>query len=157
MSKIWPVIEQANAEAPTHSRLLPEMVEFLPHGTHIPIATKMTILRPACYAKFKDLIDEIYVRFERGSEEEKVTLGREKLEEFVLETIRKALGPVKGRGLTRDVDLFAFGVDSLQGTRVRNTLQQRLELGGKTLGQNGQSFRFTLDPWSRMMLMNPNV
>lgn len=73
MSKIWPVIEEANAEAPTHSRLLPEMVEFLPYGTHIPVATKMTILRPACYAKFKDLIDEIYGKFERGSEEEKVT------------------------------------------------------------------------------------
>lgn len=31
MEKVWPVIEQANAEAPTHSRLLPEMVEFLPY------------------------------------------------------------------------------------------------------------------------------
>ncbi len=31
MSQVWPVIEQANAEAPTHSRLLPEMVEFLPY------------------------------------------------------------------------------------------------------------------------------
>jgi len=30
MEKIWPVIEQANSEAPTHSRLLPEMIEFLP-------------------------------------------------------------------------------------------------------------------------------
>ncbi|KAK0222258.1 hypothetical protein IW262DRAFT_1553304 [Armillaria fumosa] len=31
MSKFWPVIGQANAAAPTHSRLLPEMVEFLPY------------------------------------------------------------------------------------------------------------------------------
>jgi hypothetical protein len=72
MEKIWPVVEQANAEAPTHSRILPEMIEILPwvpvllfetyhlfcnsHGTEIPIATKMSILRPACYAKFKDII-----------------------------------------------------------------------------------------------------
>lgn len=26
------------------------------YGTEIPIATKMSILRPACYAKFKDII-----------------------------------------------------------------------------------------------------
>jgi hypothetical protein len=31
MEKIWPVVEQANSEAPTHSRLLPEMIEFLPY------------------------------------------------------------------------------------------------------------------------------
>ena len=30
MEKIWPVIEMANEAAPTHSRLLPEMIEFLP-------------------------------------------------------------------------------------------------------------------------------
>jgi hypothetical protein len=30
MEKVWPVIEQANFEAPSHSRILPEMVEFLP-------------------------------------------------------------------------------------------------------------------------------
>lgn len=30
LEKIWPVIEEANAEAPTHSRLLPEMIGFLP-------------------------------------------------------------------------------------------------------------------------------
>lgn len=137
MEKIWPVIEQANADAPTHSRILPEMVEFLPYGTHIPIATKMTILRPACYAKFKDLIDEIYARFERGTDLEKLSLDGVDLENFVFETIQKALGPTKGKGLTKEVDLFAFGVDSLQGTRIRNTLQQRLELGDKTLGQNG--------------------
>lgn len=74
IEKVWPVIEQANVQAPTHSRLLPEMIEILPsvarrflpldltfifynsHGTEIPIASKMSILRPACYAKFKDLI-----------------------------------------------------------------------------------------------------
>lgn len=31
MEKVWPVIEQANLDAPTHSRLLPEMVEILPY------------------------------------------------------------------------------------------------------------------------------
>jgi hypothetical protein len=34
---IWPVIVQANAAAPTHSRILPEMVEILPYGTDVPV------------------------------------------------------------------------------------------------------------------------
>ena len=29
MKKVWPVIEEANAQAPTHSRILPEMVYIL--------------------------------------------------------------------------------------------------------------------------------
>lgn len=29
LQKIWPVIEDANAQAPTHSRILPEMVYIL--------------------------------------------------------------------------------------------------------------------------------
>ncbi|KAK0470220.1 L-aminoadipate-semialdehyde dehydrogenase [Desarmillaria tabescens] len=136
MSKVWPVIEQANAEAPTHSRLLPEMVEFLPYGTGIPVATKMSILRPACYAKFKELIESIYARFDRTDVEvEKKTLPREELEAYIFDTIAKALGPSRSAKLDRKIDLFAFGVDSLQATRIRNSLQKELELGTHNLGQ----------------------
>lgn len=78
----------------------------------------------------------MYERFEQGSGAEKRSLAGEALEQFVFETIVKTMGPVKGAQLTRDVDLFAFGVDSLQGTRIRNTLQQSLELGERKLGQN---------------------
>lgn len=31
MKKIWPVVERANAEAPSHSQLLPEMIHILPY------------------------------------------------------------------------------------------------------------------------------
>lgn len=36
---VWPVISEANAKAPTHSRLLPEMVEVLPYGTVVPVVS----------------------------------------------------------------------------------------------------------------------
>ncbi|KAK7690571.1 hypothetical protein QCA50_005669 [Cerrena zonata] len=137
MEKVWPVIEQANADAPTHSRLLPEMVEFLPYGTEVPVATKMSILRPACYAKFKDIIERIYQRFEHDGEDvEKLCLSKPELVEYIFKVITKTLGPVKSADLTQTVDLFAFGVDSLQGTRIRNQIQKELELGGRILGQN---------------------
>ncbi|KAJ7623485.1 L-aminoadipate-semialdehyde dehydrogenase [Roridomyces roridus] len=138
LDNLWPVVEQANAEAPTHSRLLPEMVEILPYETQIPVATKMSILRPACYAKFKDIIDDVYKRFEaEGDESSKLRLGsKPELEDFIMGAIAQALGPAKAANIDRTVDLFAFGVDSLQGTRIRNVLQRELWLGGSTLGQN---------------------
>ncbi|KAJ7460644.1 L-aminoadipate-semialdehyde dehydrogenase [Mycena latifolia] len=137
MEKVWPVVEQANAQAPTHSRLLPDMIEILPYGTEIPIATKMSILRPACYSKFSDIINGIYQRFDQETDEGgKLKLSKPELEEFILNAIVKVLGPAKAANLDRKVDLFAFGVDSLQGTRIRNVCQKELFLAGHTLGQN---------------------
>ena len=40
---IWPVIAEANAAAPTHSRILPEMVEILPYDTEIPVVSEAFI------------------------------------------------------------------------------------------------------------------
>lgn len=34
---VWPVIADANSNAPSHSRILPEMVDILPYGTEIPV------------------------------------------------------------------------------------------------------------------------
>ncbi|KAJ8082482.1 putative NRPS-like protein biosynthetic cluster [Marasmius tenuissimus] len=143
MERVWPVIELANSEAPSHSRILPEMVGFLPHGTKVPVATKMSILRPACYALFKDLIESIYERYEHGSSDKSDTkikiVSKESLENYLLENIKRTLGPAnrKTSQLTKVDDLFAFGVDSLQATRVRNSAQKELELPeGVSLGQN---------------------
>lgn len=134
---IWPVIADANSRAPTHSRILPEMIEILPHGTAIPVATKMSILRPACYRKFADLIDGVYERFERGTGAPKRDINEQgEMEVFLAEAIRGALGDKAVSGLEPDTDLFSFGVDSLQATRVRNVVQKSLELGDATLGQN---------------------
>jgi thioester reductase-like protein len=111
------------------------MIEVLPPGTEIPVATKMSILRPACYRKFADVIEEVYARFERGTGAPKRDIASPvEMEAFLADTFRAPLG--EADGLERDTDLFAFGVDSLQATRVRNALQKGLELGGATLGQN---------------------
>lgn len=134
---VWPVIAAANARAPSHSRLLPEMVEILAPGTEVPVATKMSILRPACYRKFAPIIDEVYRRFEGGSGavEKRRIDGENEAETYLLELLGRTLGS-RAEGITRETDLFAFGVDSLQATRVRNTAQKELDLGGATLGQN---------------------
>lgn len=99
----------------------------------------MSILRPACYAKFKDLIDTIYKRFEREDVVvEKSRLSGIELEDYLYNTISAALGPTRSAKLDKDVDLFSFGVDSLQATRIRNNIQQELELGEHKLSSTGK-------------------
>ncbi|TYJ58239.1 hypothetical protein B9479_001064 [Cryptococcus floricola] len=146
LDAVWHVIERANADAPTHSRILPEMVEILPYGTEIPVATKMSIIRPACYRKFADLIDSIYERFERGSgEPKKFITTKPELESFltsiILSTIsdKKTQAPGKedvSAELGVDTDLFSFGIDSLQATRIKNVITKTLDLGNAKIGQN---------------------
>lgn len=135
LQAVWPVIAAANARAPSHSRLLPEMVEILPPGTAVPVATKMSILRPACYRQFAAVIDGVYARFEGGGAGPKRAISdRAEMEAYLLELLGRVMGE-RARGVDKDTDLFAHGVDSLQATRVRNTAQKELALRG-TLGQN---------------------
>ncbi|ODN75184.1 hypothetical protein, variant [Cryptococcus amylolentus CBS 6039] len=146
LDAVWPVIEQANAVAPTHSRILPEMVEILPYGTEIPVATKMSIIRPACYRKFANLIDSIYERFERGSGEPKKNITtKPDLESFLTSIILSTISDNKTQApgkedvkaeLGVDTDLFSFGIDSLQATRIKNAITKTLDLGNAKVGQN---------------------
>lgn len=137
LDAVWPVIADANSRAPTHSRLLPEMIEILPVDTEIPVATKMSILRPSCYKKFASIIDTIYERFEQGNGAAKRNIiSKPELEAFLTDATVTALGEKSSTNLTPSTDLFAYGVDSLQATRVRNVIQKSLELGSATLGQN---------------------
>ena len=45
---IWPVIADANSRAPTHSRILLEMVEILPFGTEIPVVSLAAFIFGLC-------------------------------------------------------------------------------------------------------------
>ncbi|EMD32274.1 hypothetical protein CERSUDRAFT_162022 [Gelatoporia subvermispora B] len=136
IAKIWPAIVQANSEAPSHSQLLPEMIHILPYGTEVPLASKMSILRPACYVKFKEVIDDVYNRYEHGGSGPKLELTRDELENFVFRAFARTLGSEKAQGLHKDTNLFNFGVDSLQAARVRNICQAELNLHGHQLGIN---------------------
>ena len=96
----------------------------------------MSILRPACYKLFAPIIDAVYDRFELGSGGPKLDItDKAAMEKFISETVNSTLKEQKS-AITPDTDLFAYGVDSLQATRIRNVLSQRLELGDKNLGQN---------------------
>lgn len=134
---VAPIVALANAEAPSHSQLASEALVFLPYGTVIPRADKGSILRPRVYKEFKDIIDEVYKRLEgditrdgkrRLTDE---TEARMAIRDVISKTVDRPID-----SLNDDTDLFDFGLDSLQSSRIRNTIQREIYLGGKKLSPN---------------------
>ena len=98
---------------------------FLPYGTLIPRADKGSILRAKVYKEFEKVIEEVYGHLEGESRSE----GKRRVEweaearVVVREVIRRTIErPIDG--LEDDTDLFDFGLDSLQSTRIRNAIQR---------------------------------
>ncbi|KAG2059105.1 L-aminoadipate-semialdehyde dehydrogenase [Suillus hirtellus] len=134
---VAPIVALANAEAPSHSQLASEALVFLPHGTVIPRADKGSIIRPRVYKEFEGIINEVYKRLEGDIDED----GKRRLtdEADARTAIRDVIGKTVDRpidSLEDDTDLFDFGLDSLQSSRIRNTIQREIYLGGKKLAPN---------------------
>lgn len=122
---VAPIVALANAEAPSHSQLASEALVFLPHGTVIPRADKGSIIRPRVYKEFEGIINEVYKRLEGDIDED----GKRRLtdEADARTAIRDVIGKTVDRpidSLEDDTDLFDFGLDSLQSSRIRNTIQR---------------------------------
>lgn len=97
----------------------------------------MSILRPACYKLFAPTINAIYERFEKGTGQPKRNITDQgEMQEFLRGLIVAALGDKATSDLGPSTDLFSYGVDSLQATRVRNDIIKQSELGDAKLGQN---------------------
>lgn len=134
---VAPIVALANAEAPSHSQLASEALEFLPYGTVIPRADKGSILRPRVYKEFEGIINEVYKRLEGDIDED----GKRRLtnEAEARTAIRGIISKMVDRpinNLEDDTDLFNFGLDSLQSSRIRNAIQREIYLGGKKLSLN---------------------
>ncbi|KAG1723799.1 putative aminoadipate reductase [Suillus lakei] len=134
---VAPIVAIANAEAPSHSQLATEALVFLPYGTVIPRADKGSILRPRVYKEFESVINEAYKRLEGDID----GYGKRQLADeaeartAIRDIIGKTVdGPIDS--LEDDTDLFGFGLDSLQSSRIRNTIQREIDLGGKKLSPN---------------------
>lgn len=133
---VQPAVDFANKSAPSHSQIQPELVYVLPFGMEVPLATKGSILRPACYAKFKDVIDGIYENYESASSVKKLSLDKSGLEQHIRGILEQTIGKEKAQSIQADTDLFNFGIDSLQSARIRMLLVRSVDTGSNELSQN---------------------
>ena len=132
LEKIKPHLRIANERAEKFGQISPEMIEILDIETDYPRTDKGTMIRAACYKKFADLIDSVYVRFETGDGDRK-TLGLEELQSYLSELFKKLLGSEE---LDNDTDFFDMGTDSLQAITARAQIMREIDLAGHVLSQN---------------------
>ncbi|KAF8511947.1 L-aminoadipate-semialdehyde dehydrogenase [Hysterangium stoloniferum] len=136
---IAPALAIANGDAPSHSQLSPEAIIFLTYGTAIPRADKGSPIRARTYMAFEMTIDDLYRRLEglMGDESQRRNIETvNEAEDAVLENIKETIGEDNMKDLTSKTDLFLFGLDSLQATRIRNAIQRTINIGTHQLSSN---------------------
>ncbi|THH13951.1 hypothetical protein EW146_g6322 [Bondarzewia mesenterica] len=121
LDKIWPVVEEANRSAPTHSRIFKEADPAKP----FKLTAKRTLRRNAI---LNDYADEILAAY-RAMQDADTIFERVALPAswdlpsafaFVREIVGNVL--IRGRNLGDNDDLFQNGADSLQAVVITNAI-----------------------------------
>ncbi|EGG00565.1 uncharacterized protein MELLADRAFT_93195 [Melampsora larici-populina 98AG31] len=119
---IWSSIEEVNRFAPSHSRLIKELILITdPRHQPLPKTNKGQVSRVKTLEMFSQQIEEIYHQLLNGSleksigEDENGVVGFENLLEWVTEGVREVLG----WEVEVDQDLFGQGCDSLSAIQIK--------------------------------------
>lgn len=143
MSQIWPAIQCANQEAPTHSRIVKELVHILPDTTRFLSTDKGTVIRAKTLKQYETLIGEIYRMYEEGNNktvengEQSTAQNRckvntiERAQKLVRHCVLTALKDQKGTEMSMpndDANLFDIGCDSITVVRIGNLIRLMADL-----------------------------
>jgi thioester reductase-like protein len=115
IDSLWPTIEKANAESPSHGRIWKSKVAIAVQEKPFRRAPKGSVVRRGTVALYKAEIDALYsneVTMEQLGALEK-DADRDTIKDY-LRRAMKAAGVSLPADATDDADLFSFGVDSLQ-------------------------------------------
>jgi thioester reductase-like protein len=115
IDRLWPIIERANADCPTHARVWRSRVAIASKGRPFIRAPKGSVLRRATTQNYQPVIDALYLN--QDSTEHVELLKFPEDIQGVRRQLRQAMKRT-GMGLPNnasgDADIFSFGVDSLQ-------------------------------------------
>jgi len=135
LDRLWSTIEKENNDAPAYAQLARETIVVLPAGTVYPQTDKGTLIRQAFYKQFSDQIAALYLSLE-ASASGTLVLNDSELRQYLREKITALVPGVESADLVDSTDLFSFGIDSLQSSRLRGTILQDIQLNGNSLPQN---------------------
>lgn len=129
---IWPIVQEANAQAESFSQISRNMVAILPHDANFPRTDKRSIIRAQIYQQYRDLIESLYAKEEHIVGD--LQLGLAETEEVLLRLAQQELGlPLSGV----DANFFAEGVDSLKAIHYRRLILQTFKFDpNQTPGPN---------------------
>ncbi|TFK50396.1 acetyl-CoA synthetase-like protein [Heliocybe sulcata] len=124
-NSLWPVIEEANIDAPAFSRIFKEMILVTSPDKPMRRAAKGTVMRKATAADYAEEIDELYAKVQSsggGDTEPPKSWEALDLEEWLTLQAYQINKTSREEKPDADVDLFAQGFDSLSATFLRNRI-----------------------------------
>ena len=117
-----PKVSKANAIAPAHAQISPELLILLPSDAEFPRASKGSLQRGRAYEAFAKEIRDAYaaVGTDEG-QQDKLPLSGSALVDYITKAVIEILGITT---FGQDDDLFSAGLNSLQSVRLRNAIQK---------------------------------
>ncbi|KAJ2994174.1 hypothetical protein NUW58_g1629 [Xylaria curta] len=127
LSIIWPSIQAANKECPSHSRIRRDMIIFTSALKPMPRAGKGTIQRRAALDLYASELDSLYKAVNALADQPTTgSYGNYGTVEDAIKTIITSSTDIDVNSLFGASDLFELGLDSLQVTAIVRKLKELL-------------------------------
>ncbi len=130
---IWTFVSEANKEAPSHSRIVRQLVKILPMSKSLPVTHKGNLMRQKVNQEYATLINTIYDKFlnqqyQQQQQQNNETIHQKDKSKWTNETLKNYLQEkFKSFGTNLNDSsrsIFDFGVNSLQIVELRNFICQ---------------------------------
>ncbi|KAJ6628492.1 hypothetical protein B0H10DRAFT_2209402 [Mycena sp. CBHHK59/15] len=127
---IWPTVEQANAFAPSHSRIFKDMIVLATPSRPFQVTAKGTPRRQAILEDYAQDIESAYAAFDNSAAPSAVLRERGEISMHdALEIVRGHVRANVGPSISDHENLFDAGADSLLTARIRRGIMHAL--GGR--------------------------
>lgn len=133
LEEIWPLVEKANKQSPSHGRIQRDMVLFTTPDRPMPRAGKGTVQRQAAVHLYKADLDNLYASSKTGLPAEGgiKTIGETVGASDAARAIISNATDINLDEVGPDANLFDFGLDSLQVTNIAKNINKYLVSLGK--------------------------
>ncbi|KAJ9067195.1 hypothetical protein DSO57_1002258 [Entomophthora muscae] len=115
-------VDKANADAPSHSRIVHDLIYILPFKTSkpIPVTAKGNVARAKAEQLFQEEINQLYAAYDVGSNTIKAP---QKLDfDSIYSFIGQVFAEVTKKPINNETSFFDQGMDSLLAVKFRNIL-----------------------------------
>jgi thioester reductase-like protein len=132
VNEIWPSIEAANKKCPSHGRIHRDMIIFTSADKPMPRAGKGTVQRKSTVDLYSSEIDALYNETSDSSQGQ--TSNHTNFQGDSREVVKKIIADcteINVNELGSSADLFELGLDSLQVSRMKKTINKYLSQQGK--------------------------
>lgn len=125
INQIWPIVEQANREAPAHARIYRSKIAVSKRNKPFVRAAKGSIIRLQTVAAFKDEIEALYADVEYSSDPAQGSNGDMELATKLHTIFSQSLSLFR-QDTADDADIFSLGVDSLDVLALTNAVNKAI-------------------------------